>query len=257
MGNRLAWITHEFAIEDVRLCHRFHLHTERPEQKKVKINDIVRTVYRVGTAYPSHGPMWLDIDKSLFESKLPKGKKMLPVYVQSHALHRIEERLDALGKGLGQTYLYYSLEKPVIVKNCEGRKLIEYRYNGFKLGYLVADIIGEILVIRTFLFVTMDSTPEGKILQEALGLEAVDKQYLAIDRLSTFLNSDIADHPDVKAHFVNAGCEDLFNITFDTMEAKEQIETGQFIRAYLEKNRSIAMPIPETMEEAQLQHAFA
>ena len=51
------------------------------------------------------------------------------------------------------------------------------------------DIIEGKIVIRTFLFVTNNGTPEGKKLAQITGLQKLDKKYLALDKLSTFMTS--------------------------------------------------------------------
>ena len=255
LSSHLYWMTHTFKLEGVRLTDEFELHTVRPERKRVCLDGVVRTVFRMGWAMPEAGPQWVDIDRGLFDDTVEHGQATVPVFVQSHALHRMSERLDCTDSYLQQFYMFVSLREPKVVPAPNGGWLIEYGFKGYKLGYLLADMIDEVLVIRTFLFITMDSTPEGKALQEAIGLEAVDKKYLAIDRLSTFLVSDIINHPDIKAHFIQAGCEDLFGFDTSSMDDDSRLEVAEFIRSYLDTSRSDREMMPGVAESFYLQEA--
>ncbi|WPP49977.1 hypothetical protein [Catalinimonas niigatensis] len=257
LDTKMYWVNHEYKLKDLRLTNHFELHAVRPEQKIVKINGIFRKVLRVGWARPIEGPEWISIDASHFGLAQSLGKASLPLFIQPHALHRMDERLDCIDAYLQHFYLYLSLLEPKVVENQMGLKLIEYIYQDKKLGYLLADVVDGIVVVRTFLFITMDRTPEGQALQQTIGLEAVDKKYLAIDRLSTFILSDIPNHPDIKEHFMEAGCTDLFKFDTSALQPEHQIELGQFIRTYLDKDRTQLPQINEFTEEEQLQVTVA
>ncbi len=58
--------------------------------------------------------------------------------------------------------------------------MIEYRYAGKKAGYFRVDIIEGVLLVRTFLFIPNNITPEGQLLEKNTGLQKLDKKYLAI-----------------------------------------------------------------------------
>lgn len=249
LTHRLYWLTHQFTVDGYRISNELRLDTVLPEQRRVRLNEHPRIVYRVGWALPDYGPHWISVDAALFDDPAARGLEELPVYVQSHALHRLEERLDCTERDSQQYNMYISLQEPEVVKGRNGKWLIKYRLKGFHLGYLVADIVDGILVVCTFLFITMDSTPEGQALQKALGLAAVDKKYLAIDRLSTFLISDIADHTDIKEHFVRAGCSDLFGFDTKSLIPEHRLQLGDRIRDYLDTGVEQPLPEPEVSRE--------
>lgn len=252
LDTKMYWVDHEYKLKDMRLTNHFELHAVRPEQKMVKINGIFRKVLRVGWARPIEGPEWVSIDAAHFGLAQSLGQASLPLYIQPHALHRMSERLDCINAYLQHFYLYLSLLEPVVVESHTGQKLIAFSYQDKRLGYLLADLVDGIVVIRTFLFITMDRTPEGQALQETIGLGAVDKKYLAIDRLSTFILSDIPNHPDIKEYFMEAGCTDLFKFDTSALQPEHQIELGQFIRTYLDTNRDKTLVTP-ILEETQVQ----
>ena len=242
LTNRLYWLSHKFSVDGYHVSNELRLDAVRPEQRRVRLHGHTRTVYRVGWGIPSYGPDWISVKAALFDDPAAQGRDELPVYVQSHTLHRLEERLDCTARNQQQYHLYCSLSEPTVVKGPTGKWLIKYVLKELHLGYLVADIVDGILVVRTFLFITMDSTPEGHALQEGLGLAAVDKKYLIIDRLSTFMISDIGEHPDIKEHFLRAGCDDLFVFDPKTIVADRLLEVGDRIRDYL--NTGVERQLP-------------
>lgn len=135
----------------------------------------------------------------------------IPVFIQKHALQRLEERTDLL-PGTLQFSVYDSIQKLEYIKDKGGRLMISYFYFFRKIGYLVASVVDNRLLIHTFLFITNNGTPEGIKLTQLTGLQKVDKKYLAIDRLSTFLSYRINENEFVKNIFEKAGCGHLVNI---------------------------------------------
>jgi hypothetical protein len=81
-----------------------------------------------------------------------------------------------------------------------------------KAGYFRVDVIDGKIVIRTFLFVTNNGTPEGQRLGKITGLQKLDKKYLAIDKLSTFMTSDIGQNENIKKIFIDSGCQCLLDL---------------------------------------------
>ncbi len=79
------------------------------------------------------------------------------------------------------------------------------------MGYLVAEIQEGNVFIRTYLFIANEGTPEGNLLKAKTGLGKLDIAYLKINKLSTYMNSDIATNPEVKKIFIEARCTALFD----------------------------------------------
>ena len=130
----------------------------------------------------------------------------LPVYVQSHALHQIRHRL-AIKPGHFIDYtLWRSLAEPVLLPAHGGAYLVEYRIRGHKLGYLVAEPLGDVVLVRTFLLVTMQGTPEGSEFSRRLRLCRPDIEYLRFDRLGTFVVTDLARDPEIAGLLRSCGC---------------------------------------------------
>jgi len=81
----------------------------------------------------------------------------------------------------------------------------------YKVGYLLTTLNEGKLVIRSFLFLTNDGTPEGRKLRALTGLAKRDKKYLEIDKLSTFTAYRIHEDEELSALFHEAGCGSLLD----------------------------------------------
>lgn len=176
-----------------------------PCQKLTSIvNNEPRSVFRVGFHFP---------EPSLHSdwSKLNIEGEEMDVYIQSHALHRLYERLEGVMKGLVYFSIHQSLKQPNIVMGSNGKLLIEFKLHKKKVGYLAATVSNNKIIILTFLFLTHSGTPEGECLKKKLGLQKEDIKYLAIDKLSAFVDSDLNENEVIKKIFIEAGCQDLFD----------------------------------------------
>lgn len=135
----------------------------------------------------------------------------LPLYIQRHALQRLDERLGLQAENV-HAHLFFSLfEQPVNYVLSNGRTLIEFNMYEYKVGYLVTTLQDDKLVILTFLFLTNDGTPESRKLQSLTGLAKRDKKYLEIDKLSTFTAYKIHEDEELSALFYAAGCGSLLD----------------------------------------------
>jgi hypothetical protein len=213
----------------ISLCEIF---SETPERRNFVIDGVSRPTFRVGWGeylpkiafkYVSLTPEQLKINM------LTKDYKM-PVYIQSHAIQRLTERLDGVITGLMFMYLYTSLIFNLSVyRDKYGNILVAMNLREHKVGYFIADIIDRCVVLRTFLFLTQMGAPEGEKLKSMTGLDKLDENYFDIDKLSTFLESDIPKNEKLKTLFIEAGCESLFNL--DRNHFVEKIEYEERPRA--------------------------
>ena len=193
------------------------------QSKNIGINGTYRPAYKLGFPMMDGCVKWWKIDASKLNNHYSGFQNELKVYIQSHALRRLSERLDLLD----ESTIYYSIwENTSRIKGFEFYKnyiLIPYRLHKCKVGYLAASVIDDMLVIRTFLFITHSTVPEGDRLKEISGLGREDISYWKIDRLSTFINIDTERYPKLTALFVEAGLEEIFELK----EKEFDIETLQ------------------------------
>lgn len=219
----------------VGLCNCLDVYAIQPERTHVVIEGVKRPVFGVafGIILPTPHLMYATINPETLG--MPSGKPFT-VFIQAHALNRLEERLDGIITGLLQFNLFDSLMKQKVCKSKKGEYLFDYFLFGKKVGYLCGNLVDDKIIIRTFLFITNNGTPEGEKLHANTGIMKEDKMYLAIDKLSTFIRSDIEKNEVVKNMFIKAGCASLFEIDdkviFEQQSLKEK-NNAELIAQYL------------------------
>lgn len=169
--------------------------------------------------------IWITIDVSLLRNSYTGHKKTLDVYIQKHALSRLKERLDLLDQEAINYALWENTNNIQQFVNYRGYLLLPFTVFGIKTGYLVANIIDDKLLFRTFLFITHNTSPEGVRLKKLTGLGKEDITYWKIDRLSTFVKFDEEKYPGLTQLFRKAGLETLFELknkefSIDSMQAE-------------------------------------
>lgn len=190
----------------------FNLHSQPAVVDHFEWKGSSRPAYKVGYSTVGQGIKWLSVTAGELGIESENKDKKYNVYIQKHAINRLYERLDPISISI-DSCLFFSFQPVISIPRPHGGLLLEFHLEyQKKAGYLLADIVGDKLVIRTFLFLTNNSTPEGMKLNEMLGIEKADKEYLGIDKLNTFLNSDIRINEKVKQLFVDAGCSPLFEM---------------------------------------------
>ncbi len=207
---------------------------KEPDTELMKIDGHNRTVFRVClNEQQKFIPFTLTPDQLGIGGIMQKFP--LKVFIQKHVLVRIEERLGKAFVQLSYLYLINALLQPPLPAGRSNSFLFPVTAGDIRLGYLKGDIIGDKLVIRTFLFVTNNGTPEGKKLQKLVGLAKLDKAYLGIDRLHTFISSDIKENQQLTDLFSQAGCGGLFRLGYSWMVGsdKKQVACADRLTYYL------------------------
>ncbi len=184
----------------------------KPRYGSVVLNGNRRPVFQLGYPQLNGDVTWLFLQTSWMKHHYKGSKTHLPICMQAHALHRLEERSDIFAYSENMTHLVFAFLKQedfIIYRN---KLLFTYRVNGIKIGYFVGQVVGNRLLIRTFLFLTHHNTPEGNELERLSGLAKQDISYWQIDRLSTFLNTDFDAYPTLYNLFEQVGLTPLFEL---------------------------------------------
>lgn len=206
----------------------------------ISINGHKRPAFRLAKSINSAVTpvVWLSVDVMLVGNFYHGTKKTLDVYIQSHALARLKERLDLLDQEAINYALWENTNNIKQFVNFHGYLLLPFTVFGIKTGYLVANVADNKLLFRTFLFITHNSSPEGVRLKKLSGLGKEDITYWKIDRLSTFVNFNEEKYPGLTQLFRKAGIEKLLELknkefSIDSMQAAnldgliEYIDRGQ------------------------------
>ncbi|HEX2958673.1 MAG TPA: hypothetical protein VHO70_17695 [Chitinispirillaceae bacterium] len=219
---------HEMTIKEPYCCLIYTLTREPAQKRYVTINGYSRPVFRLGC--PSRlGVIWaeasaLEIDKNM------SATESYPVYVQAHALERCKERLKPLDRPAIQVAMYDAFDKnPEFSTGPDGARFVLFRYNEVKIGYLVYEIVDQMVIVKTFLLCTQNGTWEGNRLNKEYNLSKYIKKYFELDTLYTYIKTDVYKDKELKQIFSKCGCEGLFSIwnyekqdslTFDMEYAK-------------------------------------
>lgn len=250
-GNRY-WINPSIEFknkDDDSVLLYVELHKEPPEKAMFAINGQPRPAFKVSGCWPGSGMYYIKLRPSELGFTGNVLDIPLDVYIQSHALQRLSERIDTISACIVHFFVLASLLEPKVIIDSHGKMLIEYRIDNYKAGYLRADIVNGSILIRTFLFLTNNGTPEGKKLEQMTGLGKLDKKYLAIDKLSAFMSSDIRSNEAVMEILRKAGCENLLELhkhmKIFLIKNKECQHTGELLAKYLSMEQKKERTIPE------------
>lgn len=218
LDGRIYRLKHEIEVSERRTIgieNIIRVYSHIPEQIHICINDKSRPAFRVCWWDGSHEIKYYSVSYKKLGIDGGDTDSTMEIYIQSHALQRIKERLDCLKPMFANVHLIYSIQDMRIHKEKDGTYFIEYSLNNIKVGYLVANILDNKLVIRTFLFITQNGAPEGDKLSELYGLAKLDKSYIALDKLSTYVLTDLCVNKNLRNMFDEAGCQYLLDIYTD------------------------------------------
>lgn len=110
---------------------------------------------------------------------------------------------------------------------------MEYRFLNQRLGYLPVILTDDKVVVLTFLFLTMDGTPEGRELYRRFRVERRDVEEMGLDCLGSFLASDIVEDAEL-VHLLSAcGLDHLFEMARSREHGWEAIPLARDVRKYL------------------------
>ncbi len=207
------------------------IRSQKPEKRQFTLDKKKRVAYRVGVPdYSGEDIAWVNLPRNFLLSKYSKKHEQFDLYIQSHALLRFDERTRGLGtEGSLKLSLNGSLVEPIIVEYRDGKGLLAFNYDGKRFGYFVFTLLDDVLLIRTFLFLTNSGTPEGRKVDKLLGVRKMDKQYLELDTAYAFLHTDLLNSPWLCDLLVEAGCEQLCDLAAEGLE--DNLKTGYALDA--------------------------
>jgi hypothetical protein len=204
--------------------------------KDFKIDRKIRSGYGIGML--NKGDLkWLEIEYD---------GNQLPVYIQKHAIDRLIERTAPISDSNSAIYMMVcdSVSEPAICSRSHDGFLLECRSHDRKLGYFGCVVMHNAILITTFLFLTMDGTPEGERLWQKLRLRRQDKEYLGLDNLRTFVSSDIRSDVALSRLLGECSCGHLLKI--DDSNSIMVSGVAEDIRNYLSSNEKIPVSVIST-----------
>jgi hypothetical protein len=205
-----------------------------PRITRQDIEGISRPVARISWYSTDHHQNYLSVAPAHLGFDTRDKDKPLPVYIQQHVLSRFQER-TLFPPGLVSEYLFriLSRQEPHYYR-WKNHSLVEFLAGAHKIGYFVVSLHTTSLVVRTFLFLTNDGTPEGRKLAAITNLHLLDKQFLGIDEINAFLQYNIAGDAILRKLFVDAGCGSLLHYVDEYFKERGQpLSSADFIHKYL------------------------
>src|SRR5262249_45879776 len=224
-----------------RLRWRFSLNCTVPESRQVIVDGVSRPAFRCYGFQPCREPQPIVWSGKILG--LSDDETGYPVYIQSHAA-------EWWGKRLPQPVVFYecfsdSLMEPECRPGKGDSFLVAYRFWSQRMGYFACERIQDLILIRTFLFLTMQGTPESDRLRRRLRLQRPDIEENQLDELETFLLSDLCRDPELVTLFTECGCGHLFDLAHYVAHSAAHFGFEEFVpRANAEQLRKYLRMTP-------------
>jgi len=209
---------------------RIILHKSPPDRIEILHNGARRRAFRSGASFGPAGVKWVDVPASLF-GIIETGN--YPLYVQSHAIRNLHERVPIGDDGLVHDAMWQSFSSPKVTQNRKGEYLIEYRFFDYKLGYFVAEVVEHSILVTTFLFLTMQGTPEAISLFDRLRLRRPDIEQLGLDSLRNYLFTDLQKDSELVGMLEACGCGHLLKLARPETQPDWKSGYARDVRKYL------------------------
>jgi hypothetical protein len=198
------WVIEDSKTSESTVSSTVFLSSEEPVSIRFKHNGKERVAFRVRAGRVINEPPYnARIDRWFIFHEEEEPSVYLDIYIQSHALQRVKERMDIFP---AHQRNYYVLEPLLYMHEVEesmsGEPMLAcYFMDGPKfiyLGYFPFVIQGNRLIVLTFLPLVSEDALTGWYLRHHLGLQMKDRIFLGMDRLSFFLTVDFDQIPVLK-----------------------------------------------------------
>ena len=194
-----------------RVCPRLELRPLAPKPHAVSYGGNHWTTY---ACMKHHGPFGLQPTSwNCTELGIAGPSVSLPVYIEAHAIRRLRERIPLVPlESWLHRFMVDSLDDPsLIIPRSDQHYLVEFCLGCDRLGYFVVEILPHMVLVKTFLFLTMQGTPEAQKLRETLGLYRNDIEYYELDNFFTLVASDVNKDPFLVRVLTECGCGHLLS----------------------------------------------
>jgi len=200
-----AWIN-PYTVSNTIFLKRFSL-----EKTKIVIDNANRTIIRLGWILATEEWAYNSISPAKLGYEGESADVPLPIYIQQHAIDKLQKRID-ITPGIMHFGVVHSFDESILYLKTATHVLVPYFLSEQKVGYLLCKWFDNKILIHTFLFLTNDGTPEGKMLKKLCLLEKADKEYLRIDTMPHFNSYHFDKDERLSALFTAAGCGSLLKI---------------------------------------------
>lgn len=207
-------------------------------QKRHYISDSKkRPIFRVGSSNVNCKFNWAKIKASDLKLRHVNPEKEFDVYIQNHALNRLKERIDCFDPPHISRNIYLNTLEPTVISRGKNTFLITYFIGTKRIGYLVCCIYQDMLVIKTFILLTQNGTPERNKLEHILHVKKYDFNFILLNKLSHFIASDIPEDRALYKIFEDCNCADLFHVSCNKESALcKELHHADLLREHIHRH---------------------
>ncbi len=229
VDDRVFW--YEFQYDPTpgkKIFQRYVLKVMKPERTRITCDGAARPAFRASI----FGPRGLShLTWTAADLGFDGAPQEYPVYVQSHALEQLARRVPSFHTPA----IVCSLTRPKFTRQSEDSFLVEYRQGSadHKLGYFVGVRLPDKVLLKTFLFLTMQGTPESDLLYSKLRLTRRDIEFIRLDELSVFLDQDVRQDAGLVKLFDECGCGHLLKAADPDFGSEGRHGHAEQLRKYL------------------------
>ena len=202
-----------------------------PQSIRLPSDGASSRAFRCGAPFYSRKIDW--IKWKMVDTGVAMSHATHSVYIHAHALRRLFQRVTIASTEVVADFLYESLSMPKFVRNSDDQLLVEYRFGDTLMGYLPVEFIEGKYLLRTFLFLTMDGTPEGQRLRKRLSIRRHGIETMGLDKLEAFLLSDLKEDSELVQILSDCGCGHLLDIAKTIQTGDGGISVARDMRRYL------------------------
>jgi len=153
-----------------------------------------------------------------------------PVFMQAHALEQLKRRAPCTNPVF---HIVLSLLLPKFIRTSADHFLLEYRHMTYKLGYFVGVRLSDCVLLKTFLFLTMQGTPESDLLYRKLRLTRSDIEFMKLDELAAFRDNEVRNDPSLVKLLEECGCGHLLTLSAEDLPDESPTGYADGLRKYL------------------------
>lgn len=244
---RIYGLKWRYQIESPKsLAGHIYITSMKPEVINFTYRNKSRPAYRLAFGnLMSDSPILFSVP---YNTVMPGSNdtRQLKIYLQSHALLRIKERLDTLIPFNRNAAILSSLVENKMVRAKNGQMLFSFiDSNNQLVGYMPFTVEGDNLFVLTFVPLANQLTPEGDKLNKVLNLSKEDMLFLGMDKLSFYQYTDFSAIPKLKYALIEAGMWHLTEIkTEEIIQGRPLVKSAGIAAKFFQQTT----PEPNTEE---------
>ncbi len=229
VDERVYWYDYQYdPMPGKKIIQRYRLKVMRPERTRITCDGGARPAFRASV----FGARGLDhVTWKAADLGFDGEPQEYPVFIQSHVMEQLARRVPSYHT----PGIVCSLTRPKFIRQSADSFLVEYRQGSadHKLGYFVGVRLPDKVLLKTFLFLTMQGTPESDLLYSKLRLTRRDIEFMRLDDLSVFLDQDVRQDAGLVKLFDECGCGHLLKAADPDFGSEGRHGYAEQLRKYL------------------------